>query len=324
MKIRLAIIFFSLLLSAPLAVRAGSDISVTPSVIDQKGQARDIWEGKIKIKNDLPTTKVDIYAQVNDVSPEGGLIEYADPSELEMGTSLAKWIDFKRSVIELEPGQETEEQLRIKVPPDAKPGKYHAIIVMARGGNIDIARQSAETLNEARVMVNFEVGEHIVEKAEISEFKPVRAISRQSPVMFSLKIKNIGNREIRPQGEIIVYDNGGKELGSASLSQDKSSIASGTSRTFILPVKVAGGLGKYKAKADLNYGQQTNLNLQDVVYFLYLPTKILIVIVFLVIILVGLAAFWLNRKNKGGPPALPKKPRPAERKLNDYVINLKR
>lgn len=112
---KLLLIAIFILLVTPIGVQAdiANGIEVTPSVIDEKVQARDILKYTVKIKNHSEH-KANIYASVNDVFISEGTQEFINPGDLDKSTSLARWVSFKRGRIELMPGEETEEPLEVK------------------------------------------------------------------------------------------------------------------------------------------------------------------------------------------------------------------
>jgi uncharacterized membrane protein len=111
---------------------AKDEIVITPTIIDQKVKARDILEFSVKIMNNTGS-KVDLYPIVNDISVKEGKQEFIEPSLLDKSTSLARWIQISRGVIELWPGQTKEIPFSIHVNLNAKPGKYYAVIIFAQG-----------------------------------------------------------------------------------------------------------------------------------------------------------------------------------------------
>lgn len=293
-KKRIITVFLISLFFLPLVVLAeGGGIVVSPSIIDEKCKARDMLEYTVKIKNDSEN-KAFLYAFVNDISKDG-VVSYKDPSELDLSSSLTRWIEFRRALIEIEQGEEAEIPLNIKVNHDAPAGNYHVKIAFGEGSNRDLARKNILDSNKSELLINIDVEEHIVEKAEIVEFKPLKNIFTKAPIDFSLKIKNIGNRKIKPQGEIVIYNKGGKELASASFNEGGHSILSGKTEDFPISLNLDEKLGRFKAKLRIEYGQDRK-DLQDVVYFLLLPKGALILIGVIILVLVVFLASAINRK----------------------------
>jgi uncharacterized repeat protein (TIGR01451 family) len=336
MRITLKILVVTVFLAAlPLFVKASElDISVTPSLIDAQCKKRDMLEYTIKIKNNS-NARANIYAQVNDLTPETGLINYSDPSELNQDTSLTRWINFRRAVIEIQPGTEVEESLKISVSPNAVPGKYHAIIFFPTGSTMTQAQQAASEFNEAKLLINLEVVENKVEQLEISQFKSAKNVFINNPIKFVLKLRNIGTEVVSPSGEIVVYSKRGKEVGAIKIAGN--TISPGETKDFSVSDKLNLGPGKYKARLSINYGQN-NKDLMDITYFSYLPLVVLIIFIIVLLTLVFLTISVLNKKRRqkmgiGGQEtervedfySKPKKILNLEKPRDKrYVINLKK
>lgn len=308
------------------------DLSVTPAVIDvaacEKG--RICLEETIAIKNNS-AARADVYAQVNDLSPAAGIIPYGDPSDLPADASLVRWIDFYRAVIEIPPGETATQTLRITASPNARPGKYHAIISFPAGGNLPEAQASDQKMNAAKVQINLDLVEHQVEQAEINRFQPASALFTKNNISFVLKIKNIGNQPVAPTGEIIIYNKGGQEVGSLSIAG--GTIAPDEVKDFSAAGKLALGPGKFKAMLNLDYGQNNGKNLTDIVYFSYLPLALFIALLAIILGLLYGAAWFIHKKRQEKRSVSPMEkngdeleaePGSVPRHHHKYVINLKK
>jgi hypothetical protein len=320
------LLFFGLLLLPvlPLAAQVQTEPDViqvvlgtppTASIVDKESEKSDITEYTVKIKNTLGG-KASVYTLIYDINSDGTLKQYNDPSELDDATSLTRWVDFKRSVIEVEKDQEVVQILKIKPSANALPGVYHAVMILGQGSTRTGAAETAEKLNEAKIFLNWTIKDHAIEKAEIAQFGPITPVLTKSPLGFSLKIKNIGNTPVSPKGEVILYTKNGKELSSATISG--SAVAPGEIKSFPVDIKFNGGPGRYKAKLVGEYGESAK-DLQDIVYFLYLPIVLLSIIVILLLAgLVWLTILINKRRNQllVGPD--------TKQEVKNYVINLRK
>ncbi len=289
---------------------------VSPTIIREMEKV-DVAEYDIKIKNNLESGNVGLYPLVYEVGVDG-VYKYYDDQSLNQDSSLAKWIDFKRSVIELAPGQENIQKLRVRPSPNAKEGSYQAVIILSRGSTQLGAAEAAEKYNEAKITINLTIKAHIIERAEVSEFKPISPILTKSPLGFSLKIKNIGNRPVTPKGDVLLYTKNGKELSSVSIGGQ--TIKPDQVGDYSVEIKFLGTPGRYKVKFLGEYGDG-NKELQDIIYVLYLPAVVLTILIVLLLSLIGYLAVLINKRRmrkEGGDNDT------AEKGRNGYVINLKK
>jgi len=256
-------------------VFAQGEIAVSPTIIDQKAEARDILELSVKITNNT-SSKVNLYPIVNDISITEGRQEFLEPSLLDKSTSLARWIQISRGVIELRPGEAKEIPFSVHVNLNAKPGKYYAVITFAQGSTRVEAEAKALKLNQPQVLLNIEVEEHIIERAQIQRFQTEKNFFLNFPVKFLLGIENTGNREIKPVGSIHIYNRRGEEVGSVDVNQAQAAIVPQAYNLFENLWQSKKGFGQYKAVLAAEYGNEEKRDLQDTIYFWVLPWQFLI------------------------------------------------
>jgi len=250
-----------------------SGLEISPHIIDAKAQARDILEYDVKIKNNSDR-RVTMYVLVFDLSPDDNHQEILAPEKLDKTTSITPWVNINRGAVELDPGQEISRKLTIEVNLRAKPGKYYAAIVFSRGRNITIAKENFEKSNQLQLLLNIEVEENIVEKAQIQELKAEKNIFLTSPAVFNFSVVNSGNRDITPSGYLYIYNRKSQEIAKLPANADKQPIAPEESKKFTLSWDQGQSTGKFKAKLELEYGQKERHDLNETLYFWALPWRI--------------------------------------------------
>lgn len=279
-----------LLLMIPISVWAdNSEIIVTPSIIDEQAEIRDILEYGIKIKN-TTQAKVELYPFVNDLKKIEGEQPFVDPGDLDKTVSLARWIEVKRAVIELMPGEEKTVAVKININPAAVPGMYFAVISFGRGPNRDAAEQNRRATNQPEVLINIEVKEHVVEKAESGLFSTERNININHRVNFLFSVKNIGTAAIKPSGSIIIYNRRGAEIAELPVNEEQAAIEPQATQPFKLAWAGGKKSGQYRALLKLEYGDSRK-DINDTIYFWLLPWELLAI--FSLLILAVMISFWL-------------------------------
>ena len=139
-------------------------------------------------------------------------------------------------------------------------------------------------------------------------------------IYFSFTINNAGNREIIPRGAVYVYNRRGQEVAKLDANQDGEKVgANGGSKDFLVSWNGGEGLGKFKAKLELEYGNKETRDLQDVMYFWFLPKRVLIIFVSsLILVIIFLTTMIFRRTYKIQHPG-----KIQEEIQNDGVLNLK-
>ena len=273
--------------------QAVNGLIVNPRLIDEQAKFKEIFDYDIKFKN-VSDRKIEIYSIVNDMSDEGLVEEYNGPGSADRTNSLASWINFKRGVIEIDPGEEVTVPLNITINDYAVPGKQYAQIVFPYGRNRVVAKERMEKEVFAKIMININVQDNIIEKAQIKRFLTSKKIFTSLPISFILDINNFGNRDIKPEGYIYVYDRRDREVAKIKANPGDIEIVP-EAEIDLMPVwENDVKFGKYKAKLELEYGQKDIRDLQDTVFFWVMPLKWLIAIgsgLFFIVVLMTFVIF---------------------------------
>ncbi|PLX27093.1 hypothetical protein C0583_05105 [Candidatus Parcubacteria bacterium] len=322
------LLFTLVFLLFPLFVHAQeSIIQVSPAIIDEQAKAGDIFKYKINIKNLSDSRKANIYAAVNDITLEEGGQVFANPGDLDNQTSMAKWIKFKRGVIELMPGESTQVDLEINVSSTALPGKRYARIALPIGSNKGIAHGSMRETSYTEIMLSFNIVENVFEKAQLVGFNSLSNAYMDGPARFSYTVHNAGNRDISPKGAIYIYNRRGEEVASVPINEETSFVSSGEDWEEIVEWAGATKLGKYKARLEIEYGASGLRDLQDTVYFWVMPWKILLglfgfmflILSFLIILIFRKTYSYHHHEAEGGHHVV----RAKNEAENNGVLNLK-
>ncbi len=277
-----------------------AELSVSPAVIDEIVKAKDILEYDIKIKNNSDKNLI-VYTVVNDFSPEQGMIFPGPNEKFDRKDHASQWVEIKRGQEEAKPRSEISVPLEIKVSMYAIPGKYYAIISFVGANDYYEATALAREGKGAQLFVALNLEEKIIEKAELLRFNTKNSFNLKPSVDFDLKISNIGNIDIKPEGHIYIYDRRGAEVKDININE--TGMKTGPDDFFDISKNWASGknFGKFRARLIGEYGAVNKRDFQDVIYFWILPWKFLLIgsVLFLAfVILMSLILFGRPRKAK--------------------------
>ncbi len=319
------ILLLCFLFVSPLLAQAQeSGIVINPRIIDEQVNAGDLLKYNVKIKNNSER-KMDIYAMVNDISKTDGEIKFLDPSDLDRETSIARWIKFKRGVIELMPGDEISVPLEINVSGSALPGKRFARIAFPFGSNRALAGASMSSKSYAQLLINILVEENIIEKAQVKKFLSLKNVYLSPPSSFVLNLNNFGNQAIVPVGNIYIFNRRGEEIDKLNVNIEAESIAPGEVWNKTINWDNISGFGKYKAKLELSYGKKDKRDLQDTVFFWFFPWKWLLVFFLGTFIFLVVMISWIFRKTFYHQHFHQGEIKQIQKEINsDGVLNLKK
>ncbi len=254
-----------------------SPIKVSPVIIDQQAKPRDVLEYKITLTNDT-SNRASLYALVEDVSVKNGQQQIVDLISLDKTISLVRWLQINRSRILIAPHQQISVPLKIEIDPQAKSGKYYALITFSPGSSKPQAEENAKKFKQPQVLVGIQVTKNKLDRLQLNEFKNKKNIYFNSPASFYIELKNIGNQLEKPTGEIIIYNKKLETIKEISLANKFKPIEPGKKEKIILtwPFENA-GVGRYKARLYISYGQNNNKDLNDSLYFFIIPIKFIII-----------------------------------------------
>lgn len=309
-------IFLFLLLMPFLSFAKITDLTISPLVIEADGEAGELLKFDLNIQNNEDFKAViypiveDFYSKKSDDAVDGGIEGSVSPSE---------WIKIQRSAIRIESGQNKDIGLKLDISNNATPGTYSAKIFFTSARNRATAEEKAKNFNEPEIVVNISVADNIVKDAEISNFQSDKLLFLKSPVELSFDFKNIGNRAISPVGDLSVYNNRNQEIASIVLDGELDKVLTNESRKISLSLPNINGFGKYKAKVRLTYNDKTK-NIQDVVYFTYLPWKkvLILAILFLIILIFISIRIFKGQKNRADNLVV------NEQKTIEHTVNLRK
>ncbi len=261
-------------------------ISVYPAVVEEVLDKRTSNTFTVTVKNETDSS-IRFYPLVYDIFPDEGRVDETDREQ-----ALSSWIEVDRSRRSLGSGEEKEISITINVDGNAEAGRYSGVVAFSLGSTRPDAAENAETLVQPEVLINLEVLDRIVERAQVLSFNNSNRVL--PPASLDLKVENIGNTEVIPTGIIAIYDQRGREIDTLNLNEDRKAIEDG--ETEIFTGKWGEGFGRYKAVLMAEYGRETERELLDVIFFWVIPWQIL------VIFGLGIVAFivllWLMRKMK--------------------------
>lgn len=292
-----AIMSSAFLSSVAHRVYAAPSYSVTPLVIDVKAQPRDIIKKDITIKN-TGTQPVTLYPTVNNISlKDGGDIqEFIQPVESDRSTSLSSWIEISRRGVDLQAGDSVTIPLVLRITPNPIPDTYHAFIGFGNGGNRDQAEAQVKRGQAPGTIITVNITDDKVSFLKLSRFIVSKFVTKPDNQAAVFTFNNPGDEVLVPTGEIILYDNKGKEVGSVPVNDERVSIQPGAEYTFTTRVPIDGMFGKYKAFLSVEYGTTQRASLQDTSFFYIFPIKAMSIVLAALLVVVMVIAWFLHKR----------------------------
>jgi hypothetical protein len=296
MKFLLLICCYALLVMPVFA----ADYSVSPLLIENTIQPRDMFEESVKITNTTDRI-IRIFPTVNEITigDEGEVKSFVPASMSDNTSSITSWIAVTRGRVEINPGETVKIPVSFTINPNALPGEYHAFVGFAEGSKRDEVEALVTSGRAPGVVVRLSLVEKRTEYLRLNLFTTDRFIIKSNDGAITYELENVGGLPITPKGEIIFYNGRGVELKSLAVNPDQKTIEPGTRETFSQIVPELGVVGRHKALLNVEYGTGLRANLYDTTYFNIVPVLYLALLFGFLLVTSLLLALWYHRLKVG-------------------------
>lgn len=277
---------------------AGQALEIAPPVLNLTADPGQTITTKI-ILRDVSTSKLVVRNQINDFvagGEDGTPRLLLDDNAEDSPYSLKSWIQ-PLPEFTLNPKQINELPVKIKVPADAAPGGYYAVVrFTATAPGLDGTGVSLSA--SLGTLVLMRINGDAKESMKVEEFITTKngkktGLFESQPITFAARIKNEGSTHEQPTGAIVVSDMFGNKIAGVNVNLTRGNVLPSSIRKFeqTLDKAVIGDrflFGRYTADMKLTYGTKGQ-TVTESTSFWVIPYRLvgfailLIVIVFVVI-----------------------------------------
>jgi hypothetical protein len=281
---------------------AAAEFSVTPLIIDVAGEPRDTFIHNLTLKNN-DNKNLRLYASVNEIEIENDseIKSFVPASMSDRTTSVTSWLEISRGRIDLPLGEEKVIPLTIRINQNAEPGLYHAFIGFETGSNRDEAEAKILAGQGSGVVLRISIGSKKEEFLRLVSFTTDRFSFGPESGQLTYVLENTGGVPLAPKGDIIIYDNRGKELTTVTIAGGEESIISpGEQKTYTEKLPFTNRIGKNKAFLSVEYGEVNRAAVYDTNFYFSIPWPYLITIMVLLLVLMVIVLLLLRRNSQDG------------------------
>jgi hypothetical protein len=276
---------------------AAGNFSVSPLIVDVDAEARDSFTETISITSHKSNHQR-LYASVHEIKVDegGALKEFIPASMSDRAISITSWVEITRSRIDLQSGETKEIPLVIRVNHNTPSGKYHAFVGFAAASNSDEAVKLIESGQGQGVILRIDVGSKPQEFLKLVSFTTDRLSMFSNKGQLSYVLENTGDAPLTPQGDVIIYDNRGRELAVLGVNDNEVvTLAPGEIREFSESLPFINRLGRHKAFLTVEYGEINRAAVYDTNFYLSLPWFYLVAVMLLLSTLLVVLVLWFRR-----------------------------
>lgn len=220
---------FALKTSAQEESEGRLDLTVSPPVIELIARPGEQAIERFRVRNNASepvVLQLDVRRLISDPT-EGSPI----PEQEATGEELS-WVTFDRPEFTANPLEWQDITFTIDIPEDAAYGYYYVFRISPKN-ETNVETTGAAIRGELLVVTLLNVlQEGATSKTELVSFNAKNMINETLPVDFAVKLKNLGNIHVKPQGNIFVTRGGGPEIGILEVNPGIGSILPSGSREF--------------------------------------------------------------------------------------------
>jgi hypothetical protein len=287
------------------APTAGQALEIAPPVLNLTANPGQSFQANISIR-DVATTALIVTSEVNDFTANGEdgtpklLLEEGETSPY----SLKTWI-APIPQLTLKPKQIESLPVTIRVPANAAPGGYYAVVrFTATAPELkDTGVSLSASLGTLILLrVNGEAKEDMaVEQFATSKDGTIGSVFDAAPLDFVVRLRNKGTVHEQPVSKIAVKDMFGNLIANVNVNLGRSNVLPGSVRRFEAPLDkaVLGDrwlFGRYTADLTATYGAN-NATTTSQISFWIIPYKLIGIIALVLLLLFFVLRIAIKRYN---------------------------
>ena len=293
-------------------------LTVSPVKIEVVGSPGETVKSKILLENEHMGAKT-FYSSFESFEATG---ETGVPTFVPAEQGLATWIETAPQIT-LEPGEQKEVPLTIKIPEDADPGGHFAVIFLGTSSPESKEGGAVSVASKVGILVLLKVTGEIEEGGGVLEFgaEDKQKFFNSLPVNFMFRFQNSGSDRVKPAGEITIKNIFGKTLVVLPANETEGNVLPQSIRKFkvewnpneteiinktettekksfleeLKNEKENFAFGKYTAELDLEYGEE---KAQASFSFFVIPWRILTLALLILIVVILIVIKGVKKYNQ--------------------------
>lgn len=286
----------------------GQALELAPPLITLTANPGQTLKPQIMLR-DITTGDLIVTNEINDfvANGEDGTPKILTGDDSNNPFQLKGWISPLPSFT-LSPSQTQTLTLAINVPKNASPGGHYGVIRFT-GIPAQLKTTGVSLSASIGALVLLTVNGNLTHQLSTTQFAPSKdgihpaSLFQSVPLSFITRIRNSGNIQEEPTGQIIITDMFGKNVGAVNVNAPPRNILPDSIRSFpeVLTGREEGNkrlFGLYHAKLDVVYGDNNDKTLVATTIFWVIPYKLIGIIILLLIIAFFIIRYLLQRYKK--------------------------
>lgn len=205
------------------------DITVNPSAIEITNDPGTNFQGKFRIRNNA-NISINFALSVSKLLPNGSY-DMVSPTDASAQDEFIHWISFGQATISAKPKEWTTIAYSIAIPKTAAFGYYYGIKISQATNQQQVPGSKIQ--GEVLIPLLLTVRKNgAVAKATVISFKPTFFLNEYLPVLFTVRVSNSGNVQVKPRGNIFVHTGNDNNMATLDINASQGNILPGGNRAF--------------------------------------------------------------------------------------------
>ncbi len=293
--------------AATKGLTAGQALEIAPPLITLTANPGQVINTTIQLRN-ITRTNLEVTNEIDDfvAAGEGGTPKILTGNDSNNPFQLKQWIS-PLPAFTLTPNQIQMLPVVIRVPKNASPGGHYGVIRFTgvppqlKGTGVSL---SASLGSLVLLTVNGDLKHQLsVTDFAVSQDNKVGKLFQSTPLTFIVKLKDSGNIQEEPEGQIVVTDMFGRAVASSTINVPPRNVLPDSTRMFTGPLDHSNLgnrqlFGLYHAKLTARYGVGNGLTTTAMTTFWVIPYKLIAIVIFLLILAFFVIKFMLKQYKK--------------------------
>lgn len=293
--------------AAATSPNSGQALEIAPPLITLTANPGQVINTTIQLR-DITKTNLEVTNEIDDfvAAGEDGTPKIITGDDSNNPFQLKQWI-AALPAFTLTPNQIQKLPVSINIPKNASPGGHYGVIRFT-GIPPQLKGTGVSLSASIGALVLLTVNGNLKHQLSVSDFavtqnNKVGKLFQSTPLGFNVKLKNTGNIQEEPEGQIVVSDMFGKAVASSTINVPPRNVLPDSTRLFtgvldhsnLGPKKL---FGLYHAKLLARYGVGYAQTTTAETTFWVIPYKLVAIIIILLILAFFTIRYMLKQYKK--------------------------
>jgi hypothetical protein len=252
-------------------------LAISPLIRDIQIEPGSSWEGEVEVYNSNNRPLRFKLSTLNFKGRGEGYAQFIQEIDTEGEFLLTNWIKLNNDDFLISANGSKKVSFKISIPEYAPPGGMYAAII-AEAKEPGEERGGVVVSPGVSSLMLVSIGGDYIENLNIIDFSTPDLFYDQKEIPFTVKLRNMGNVHLRPEGNITIYNSEDEEVGKMAINRKRGfgNILPQNERTWDFAWTADDSIfevGEYRAELNLIYGRTQKQSITHSINFWIIPSR---------------------------------------------------